>query len=74
MAIAVTPSAGYHAETKSAQPSLFRRILDSMMKAREIQAKRYVNGFLVTLDDKTLADLGYKREDLKAEGSASFPY
>ncbi|MAA97383.1 MAG: hypothetical protein CMN87_18085 [Stappia sp.] len=59
-----------HGSTKS----LFRKALDSMVAARERQARRYVNGYLLSLDDATLTAYGYDRADLERQGSmtASF--
>jgi hypothetical protein len=31
---------------------------------REREARRYVNGYLLSLDDKTLAELGYDRAEI----------
>ncbi|MCW2307017.1 hypothetical protein [Rhodobium gokarnense] len=45
-----------------------------MTKGRELQAKKYVNGYLLTLDDDTLAELGYDRKKIEAEGANPFPY
>ncbi len=48
--------------------SFVRRAIGSMIQAREKQARRYVNGYLLTLDDATLAAHGYDREVLMREG------
>lgn len=45
-----------------------------MIEAREKQARRYVNGALLTLDDATLDRAGYNRKDLMAEGFTAYPY
>jgi len=40
-----------------------------LIKSRELQAKRYVNGFLLTFDDQTLKSRGFDRSTLVREGS-----
>jgi len=51
--------------------SFMRRAFDRIIEARAAQARRYVNGYLLSLDDATLAAHGYDRDELKAEGSAT---
>jgi hypothetical protein len=60
--------------SRGSSKGLFRKALDSMVAARERQARRYVNGYLLSLDDATLAAYGYDRADLERQGSmtASF--
>jgi hypothetical protein len=48
-----------------------RRALDRMIEARSVQARRYVNGYLLSLDDATLAAHGYNREQLEREGAST---
>ncbi|MBO6508404.1 MAG: hypothetical protein JJ979_07985 [Roseibium sp.] len=48
-----------------------RRALDRMIEARSVQARRYVNGYLLSLDDATLAAHGYDRKQLEREGSST---
>ncbi|MHC5652710.1 hypothetical protein [Stappia sp.] len=69
MAIATTTAlAGVsHGTSKS----LFRKAMDSMVAARERQARRYVNGYLLSLDDATLAAYGYERAELERQGGLS---
>ncbi|MBL6431501.1 MAG: hypothetical protein HPM95_11440 [Alphaproteobacteria bacterium] len=45
--------------------------LSSLVTARERQARRYVNGYLLSLDDATLAAYGYDRAELERQGSAT---
>ena len=40
------------------------RLLQRMMAAREEQARRAVDSYLLTLDDRTRGRLGYEREHL----------
>lgn len=54
-----------------ASGSFMRRALDRMIEARSVQARRYVNGYLLSLDDATLAAHGYDRSQLEREGSAT---
>ncbi len=55
--------------TTSTRNGFLRRAFDRMSEARAKQARRYVNGYLLTLDDATLAAHGYDREKLEREGS-----
>ena len=64
MAIATTTS------TRSGS-SFMRRAFDRMIEARSVQARRYVNGYLLSLDDATLASHGYDREQLEREGAST---
>lgn len=52
--------------------SMFKNALDSMVAAREKQARRYVNGMLLGLDDETLKSTGRTREDIRREGYLTF--
>lgn len=54
--------------------SMFRRAMDRMVSAREKQVNRYVNGYLLTLDDATLAANGYNRKSLEKAESAIYPF
>ncbi len=51
-----------------------RRAFDRMVQARSHQARRYVNGYLLSLDDATLAAHGYDRKELEREGSLTNPF
>ncbi|MEP1932836.1 MAG: hypothetical protein ABJN98_00825 [Roseibium sp.] len=51
--------------------SFMRRALDRMIEARTVQARRYVNGYLLSMDDATLAAHGYDRSQIEREGSAT---
>ncbi|GAB2204182.1 hypothetical protein HCG46_03005 [Labrenzia sp. PO1] len=51
--------------------SFMRRAFDRMIEARSIQARRYVNGYLLSLDDATLASHGYDRAQLEREGTST---
>lgn len=44
-----------------------------MIEARERQARRYVNGVLLHMDDESLTKAGYRRETLEKQGSTFFP-
>lgn len=57
--------------TRTGQSSngLVRRAFDRMVQARSQQANRYVNGYLLSLDDATLASHGYDRAELERQGS-----
>lgn len=54
--------------------SMFRRAMARMVSAREKQVNRYVNGYLLTLDDATLSANGFSREKLEKAESAIYPF
>ncbi|WP_349357666.1 hypothetical protein [Stappia sp.] len=51
--------------------SFMRRAFDGLVSARERQARRYVNGYLLSLDDATLAAHGYDRAELERQGAVT---
>ena len=74
MAIAFTNSAFKDAAPVKSRPSFFAGLFGTMISARERQAKRYVNGYLLSLDEQTLTELGYDRATIESEGAARFPF
>ena len=57
---------------KARKPGLFARMLQRIIDARTLQAQHYVNTYLRSLDDKTLAELGYDRAEIgKSDAGAS---
>jgi hypothetical protein len=53
----------------AARKSLFSRALDRLVEARMREAQRVVNGYLLTLDDQSLAELGHDRAALLRVGA-----
>lgn len=51
----------------------FSRLFQRMVEARQRQADRMVSAYLLTLDERTLGQLGYDRAmlEVKARGAAS---
>ena len=49
-----------------------RTAFDRMIAARERQARSYVNGALLNLDDETLRRAGLSRAEIKRRGPSSF--
>jgi hypothetical protein len=47
--------------------TFFRTAYDRLVLARERQARRYINGQLLSFDDDTLTALGHSREKLLRE-------
>ena len=47
----------------------FRNALATVVDARQRQANQYVNGALLMLDDATLKQHGYTREELRRSGT-----
>jgi hypothetical protein len=56
-----TRGSGFGARIKSA----LVRAFEAMAQAREQEARRKVAHYLVNLDDKTLTELGYSREEIQ---------
>ena len=52
----------------------FKTTFDRMIAAREKQARRYVNGALLNLDDDTLNRAGFSREGIKKQGASVYPF
>ena len=73
MAVTTLDSFEGRATDKARQPGLFARFFKALVVSREREARRYVNGYLRSLDDKTLADLGYARAEI-ANSDAGFVY
>ena len=51
-----------------------RNTFDRLIAAREKQARRYVNGALLSLDDETLNKAGFNRADIKRQGVSVYPF
>jgi len=59
---------------RSAPPrGVLRRAAARLVAAREAEARRRVNSYLLGLDDATLASLGYDRAVLEATGRGGAP-
>ncbi len=52
----------------------FKSTFDRMVAAREKQARRYVNGALLNLDDDTLNKAGFSRDAIKKQGVSVYPF
>ena len=64
MAVTTLDSFEGRATDKARKPGLFARMYQALVVSREREARRYVNAYLRSLDDKTLADLGYDRAEI----------
>jgi len=65
MAVTTLDSFEGRATDKARKPGLFARMYQALVVSREREARRYVNGYLLSLDDKTLAELGYDRAEIR---------
>ncbi|MCY6379930.1 hypothetical protein [Hoeflea prorocentri] len=54
--------------------SFFRSAFNRIAAAREVEARRYVGGALLSLDDETLNSLGFTREELRRNAKSPFPF
>lgn len=61
-------------EHNSSKRGFFRSALDAMVAAREKQARAYVRGALLMMDDETLKAHGYTREELGRRSNIAFPF
>ena len=52
----------------------FKSTFDRMVAARQHQARRYVNGALLNLDDETLKRAGLTRDGIKKQGVSVYPF
>jgi len=50
------------------------KFFDRMIAAREKQARRYVNGALLNLDDETLKQAGFNRADIRKQSAYNYPF
>ncbi len=64
MAVTTLNSFEGQATDRARKPGLFARMYQALVVSREREARRYVNAYLRSLDDKTLAELGYDRAEL----------
>lgn len=51
-----------------------RNGFNRVVEARQRQAQRYVNGFLLAMDDASLKRAGYDRKSLEGRESAIYPF
>ena len=59
---------------QTARRKMTMSFFDRMIAAREKQARRYVNGALLNLDDETLNRAGLDRKTIAAQGAANYPF
>ena len=52
----------------------FRRGIQRLMTSREARARRYVNDYLLTLDDASLAAFGIDRKSLSQGIDGNYPW
>ncbi len=57
---------------KAGKPGWFARMVRALVESREREGRRYVNAYLRSLDDKTLAELGYDRAELVKANAVGF--
>ncbi len=75
MAVATLDRFESRATDKPRRSGLLSRFLRALVVSREREARRYVNSYLLSLDDKTLAKLGYKRADVvKSDAGVAYRY
>ena len=64
-----THSADIGVATGRRERGTFSRLFQRMIEARQRQADRTVSAYLLSLDDRTLKELGYDRAMLQAKSA-----
>jgi hypothetical protein len=54
--------------------SLAHRLMTRIVEARQRQAERAINSYLMSLDDASLERLGYDRADLEKQAAGGYPF
>lgn len=54
--------------------SVFHRLMTRIVEARQRQAERAINAYLLSLDEASLERLGYERDDLEQKGAGGYPF
>lgn len=64
----------YRVADTPAEKGFFARVLDRIVASRMRQADRAVAAYLLSLDDATLAKLGYERAELERRDPMGYPF
>ncbi len=73
MAVTTLDSFAGRSADKARKPGLFARMYRAFVLSREREARLHINRYLRSLDDRTLADLGFERAKL-AKSETGFIY
>ena len=71
--MAMTTANDFTLNGRRAGKGVFGRFADRLIEARKRQADRVVAGYLLGLDDETLKNLGYDRQDLQKRDPSDYP-
>lgn len=69
-----TSSADYRITHTAEETGWLSRIMSRIVRARQAQAQRAVNAYLLSLDDTTLEQLGYDRARLEKTNPGGYPF
>lgn len=69
-----TTSADIRLTGSEREHSVLHRLMSRVIEARQRQAERAINAYLLSLDDETLERLGYERKQLQREATGSYPF
>lgn len=72
--MSITTANDFTLERTRRSKGFFGRLAASIVEARKRQADRVVAGYLLGLDDKTLAQLGYDRRSLEGRDPSGYPF
>ncbi|MDQ0315267.1 hypothetical protein [Amorphus orientalis] len=69
-----TTSGDFRLTGSEREHSALHRLMSRIITARQRQAERAINAYLLSLDDKSLEQLGYERKSLEKNASGSYPF
>lgn len=72
--MSITTAHDYTVAGPRREKGVLARIGDAMIASRMRQANRVVSGYLLGLDDETLARLGYDRAELQRRDPSGYPF
>ncbi len=72
--MAITATQDFTTDRPATQKGFFARLGDKVMESRMRQADRAVAAYLLSLDDATLAKLGYERDEIVKRDPRGYPF
>lgn len=69
-----TTSGDFRLTGTERETSVLARLMNRIVEARQRQAQRAINAYLLSLDDTSLERLGYERDELEKDGAAGYPF
>ncbi|UOM35096.1 hypothetical protein [Acuticoccus sp. I52.16.1] len=72
--MAITATQDFAADRSASSKGFFARLGEKVMQSRKRQADRAVAAYLLSLDNATLAKLGYEREEIIKRDPRGYPF